>query len=72
LIEEREPPVPVGTWSNPAPESDPGPVIDDPPILEEVESRVPAPPADGFDEIPPRPTPPAFLPFRVNGFIFPR
>lgn len=64
--------MPIGTWSDPAPESDPGPEMDDPPIFDEVESRVPVPPVDCFDEMPPKPTPPAFLPFRVKGFIFPR
>ena len=70
LMDDKAPLVLIGTCSVLAPEISPEPGTDAPPAFD-VERRLPVPPLLGFVEIVPNP-PPAFLPLRVKGFIFPR
>lgn len=71
LMDDKAPLVLIGTCSVLAPEISPEPGTDAPPAFD-VDKRLPVPPLVGFDEIVPKPPPPAFLPLRVKGFIFPR
>ena len=70
LMDDKAPLELIGTCRVFEPEISPEPEADAPPAFD-VEIRLPVPPLVGFVEIVPKP-PPAFLPLRVKGFIFPR